>query len=238
MRFAIIDNKRVEAESGARGICPGCGEAVIAKCGKQRVPHWAHKANKVCDSWWEPETEWHREWKNKFPTDWQEVFLSDALTGEKHVADVRTSHGIVIEFQHSHITTEERISRESFYGNMIWVVDCSRLKRDYTRFIKGTEYFSRTNTNGFFLVDFPEECFPSYWLQSSVPVLFDFQNCTFPESVFKKPLWCLLPGKAGRYSVVAGISREDFIDRMIRFPQLFNDPAKDFVVALENSLNR
>ena len=66
----------------------------------------------------ETETQWHRNWKNKFPIVWQEIFLHDEQTGELHIADVRTEHGLVIEFQHSHIKPEERISRENFYK--IW----------------------------------------------------------------------------------------------------------------------
>lgn len=75
MRFALIDNKPTEAASGLNGgVCPGCGAPVIAKCGTHKVHHWAHKGVKMCDNWWEPETEWHRAWKNNFPKEWQEIF--------------------------------------------------------------------------------------------------------------------------------------------------------------------
>jgi ribosomal protein L33 len=57
------------------------------KCGKIKVHHWAHKNDLNCDSWREPETEWHRQWKNRFPNDWQEVVKFDK-EGNKHVADV------------------------------------------------------------------------------------------------------------------------------------------------------
>lgn len=52
--------------------------------------HWAHKGRLPCDPWWEPETEWHRMWKDYFPSQNQEVVHFDAATGEKHVADVKT----------------------------------------------------------------------------------------------------------------------------------------------------
>lgn len=90
MRFAIIDNNRVEAKPELKeGLCPLCAKPVVAKCGKQRIHHWAHHNNKACDSWKEPETEWHRSWKNNFPVEWQEICLSDEKTGEKHIADIR-----------------------------------------------------------------------------------------------------------------------------------------------------
>jgi hypothetical protein len=70
------------------------------------------------DPWWEPEAEWHWAWKNEFPVDWQEV-IHLASNGEKHVADVKTQVGTVIEFQHSFLKPEERISREVFYRKMV-----------------------------------------------------------------------------------------------------------------------
>jgi len=67
----------------------------------------------VCDPWWE-ETTWHRDWKAMFPVEWQEV-VHHAPNGERHIADVRTEHGFVLEFQHSPLEPVERQARESFY---------------------------------------------------------------------------------------------------------------------------
>src|SRR4030095_12105852 len=109
---------------------------MIANCGEVRVWHWAHRGKRTCDRWWEPETEWHRAWKDNFPRDWQEHIHHDP-SGEKHIAAVRTGPGLIIEFQHSHLDPQERAARERFYGNMAWVVDGTRLKKDYPRFLKG-----------------------------------------------------------------------------------------------------
>ncbi len=59
---------------------------------------------------------------------------------------------------------------------MIWVVDGTRLKKDYPRFLKKLGDFRLTKNKGTYIVDFPEECFPSAWLASSVPVVFDFKG--------------------------------------------------------------
>lgn len=218
MRFALIDNKLVEASPGLKGLCPGCVQAVNAKCGTLRIHHWAHRNNKVCDDWWEPETLWHRSWKSNFPREWQEIFLPDERTGEKHVADVRTSHGLVIEFQHSHIDTKERTSRENFYKNMVWVVNGTRVKRDYPRFAKAKKEFCNTNKPGIFLANFPDECFPSNWLGSSVPVIFDFRGTESIDDLksTRNTLYCLFPVQMGRESaVVAEIPRNAFINSAI-----------------------
>lgn len=212
MRFALVDNELTEAKPELKGICPGCSQPVIARCGIQRIHHWAHSRKVMCDNWWEPETQWHRSWKNNYPVEWQEIFLPDEKTGEKHIADVRTAHDLVIEFQHSHLDPKERHSREKFYGNMIWVVDGTRLKRDYLRFSKGSEKFIRTNKRGFFFVDFPQEVFPADWLNGSVPVIFDFRDRSAADRDERRSvLWCLLPQRAQDKTVVVGLRPEDFV---------------------------
>jgi competence protein CoiA len=240
MHFALINNEKSEAQKGLQGICPGCLQPVIAKCGQQKINHWAHRANKTCDSWWESETEWHRSWKNNFPADWQEVFLPNVQNGEKHVADVRTPHGFVIEFQHSHINPEERVLREKFYDTMVWVVDGTRLKRDYIRFLKGVvSNFRPTTAQGIFLVNFPEECFPNGWIDSSVPVIFDFLGMQLQNKQNdpqRNSLWCLFPGRAEGSGVVAILSREYFINTAQSEPQVFISAPRNIVNGLSDNI--
>lgn len=230
MRFARVDTGLVEAAPYLKGYCPGCDQPVIAKCGAERINHWAHLRGKACDSWWEPETEWHRDWKNHFPNHWQENFLLDTVTGEKHIADVRTEYGLVIEFQHSHINPQERISREKFYGNIVWVVDGTRLTSDFKRFHKGKMDFVPGHRLGLFITTFPDECFPSSWLNSQVPVLFDFKNVG-PDGDFQDEahcLYCLYPNAGGLDSLVAVLTKDSFIElcrrgELIPFLKVFVD---------------
>ena len=218
MKFALVDNVKVEATKGAKGICPVCNKELIAKCGEIKINHWAHKKISDCDQWWENETEWHRSWKNHFPAEWQEIILPDEQTGEKHIADVRTIHGLVIEFQHSKIDKQERIKREKHYKRMIWVVDGMRARRDYPDFVKGKKYFRKTTKENFYLIDYPETCFPADWLESSVPVIFDYRG-TEPQDNLddtKNHLYCLLPKQPNKREVtLAKISRVDFVNNII-----------------------
>tara|TARA_R110000868_G_scaffold144361_1_gene363347 strand:- start:7996 stop:8874 length:879 start_codon:yes stop_codon:yes gene_type:complete len=222
MHFAIINDNRVMAQPKLQGLCSCCSKPVIAKCGTRKIWHWAHKRKTDCDNWWEPETEWHRNWKNNYPADWQETSLLDEKTNEKHIADVRTTHNLVIEFQHSHIDPQERISREQFYKNMVWLVDGTRLKRDYPRFLKGKKnyfentIFYKTDNPKIFQVDLLDWCFPSNWLESSVPVIFDFRgDGTMDDSEgLRITLYCIFP-QVGRYARVVEISRTAFINATI-----------------------
>ncbi|SMD44825.1 Competence protein [Aquiflexum balticum DSM 16537] len=217
MRYAIVNGTKTEATKGLKGICPSCRSELIAKCGERKINHWAHIGVRSCDPWWEPETEWHRTWKSNYPVEWQEVFLTDEETDEKHIADIRTSHNLVVEFQHSYLDKAERTSRERFYKNMVWIVDGTRLKRDYPRFLKGRENFRNTNMRGIFKVDLIEEVFPENWLTSSVPVIFDFKVLGTIDNIndFRNLLYCLIPVRIGRYAILAEIPRKAFINASI-----------------------
>ncbi len=131
MKYSLVQNEKVGAFRGGKGQCPLCGESTIAKCGPRVMHHWSHSTLRNCDPWWENETEWHRQWKNNFPKEWQEKIHIDAKTGEKHIADVQTSKGLTIEFQNSPMSIEEMRSREAFYGNMIWIVNGTSFRRNF-----------------------------------------------------------------------------------------------------------
>ncbi|MBT1695918.1 competence protein [Fulvivirgaceae bacterium PWU4] len=217
MKFALINGSKIEATKGAKGVCPSCGSELIAKCGEFKINHWAHKGVHNCDPWWENETEWHRLWKNNFPVAWQETPLLDQLTGEKHIADVKTEHGVVIEFQHSPINAQERMAREKFYMNMIWIVDGARLKKDYPRFCKGRNDLRATQKKGLFIIDFPDECFPSSWLASSVPVIFDFRGVASIDDPgdIRHGLYCLFPRHSSGHFFLAAIPRTSLIVNLL-----------------------
>jgi competence protein CoiA len=122
MQYALVSGERREAFPRGRGVCELCSAPTISKCGSRVMHHWAHATRKTCDPWWENETEWHRAWKNRFPEECRERCFT-ALDGEVHRADIVTPNGIVIETQHSAMSDVERISRESFYRNLVWIVD-------------------------------------------------------------------------------------------------------------------
>jgi competence CoiA-like predicted nuclease len=93
---------------------------------------------------------------------------------EKHIADVKTPNGLVVEFQHSAISAEEKLSRETFYKNMIWVVDGLRLKHDFSRFKKDNPEFRTWPNNKIQKIHYAEFVFPKLWLGRTVPVIFDW----------------------------------------------------------------
>lgn len=213
MKYAIVDGNKVTAFKGGRGKCPTCPSEMIAKCGEDVMHHWAHKSKMKCDPWWEPETQWHRDWKNHYPENWQEVIKHDETTGEKHIADVQTKDGLTIEFQHSAIKPEERVAREGFYKNMVWIVDGARLKSDYSRFEQGVPNFRRTSTQSVFYVHINSKTFHPSWMHSAVPVVFDFRglNTITNPNDRRNHLYCLLPQNHDKYAVLVVLRRQDFI---------------------------
>lgn len=109
---------------GARSKCPACEGDVIAKCGRIVTWHWAH-AVMDCDPWSEPETQWHVDWKERYPLECREVVIG------KHRADVHFQ-GRTVEFQNSPISRDEIREREQFYGKgLVWVVNGKRFEERF-----------------------------------------------------------------------------------------------------------
>ena len=219
MKFAVVEGERREAQPGLSGKCDVCGDAMIAKCGQHRVRHWAHRGTRICDPWWEPETEWHRTWKNQFPEDWQEIVRRSEV-GEKHIADVETERGVVLEFQHSFLRQEERESREMFYQKMVWVVDGLRRARDRACFFASLGAatvvslkpltVSLPSNKGALLRD---------WAASRVPVFFDFGDISEPGDTlrFHKPvLWRLNPGSPEGSAHLSPVMKSSFGDAHLK----------------------
>jgi len=174
---------------------------MVAKCGEVRIRHWAHERTLLCDPWLENETEWHRKWKEQFPRNWQE-FVYRAENGEKHIADVRTDHEWVIEFQHSYINPEERRSRDTFYPKLVWVVNGTRRKRDREQFARAWNEGAPVGTNSHVRRLRSEECaMLKEWADSHVPIFFDFGG---------ELLWWVCRHPAG--PLVALFSRAVFIE--------------------------
>ena len=181
MRYALVDGIKTEATPKAQGKCLCCGAEVIAKCGDKRAWHWAHKNNEECNySKKDAKTPWHENWQKQFPPDWCEVRCTDEQTGEIHIADIKTTNGLVVEFQHSAINPEERSSREQFHKNMIWVVDGTKCKYDFVHFgenLKNLELFATNKEKNILLykVKIIDNFLPERWRTLKVPTYFDFR---------------------------------------------------------------
>ncbi len=130
MQYSQVAGCRSEARPGLKGECETCGHATLAKCGPRIRHHWAHAFRQHCDPWWENETDWHRGWKALFPPSFREV-CHRAEDGEIHRADIKTEKGIVVEIQHSAMSDAERISREVFYKNLVWIIDGSVFVKNF-----------------------------------------------------------------------------------------------------------
>lgn len=138
MLFANVDGQKVEARPKTTGVCPLCDQAVFSKCGEINVWHWAHHKDDSCDTWYEPETEWHKNWKFAFGKEHCEiVILKD---GFKHIADVQTQDKVIIELQNSNIQKPIIRQREVFYGTrMIWVINGKPFK-DMFRYYRSRSF--------------------------------------------------------------------------------------------------
>lgn len=98
---------------------------LIAKCGPIKYHHWARETADP-DTWHEPETDWHRDWKSHFKPENTEQTIT--VSGARHRMDAQAFFNgtrYAVEFQHSPISVDEIQQREAGYGNMIWMFDCA-----------------------------------------------------------------------------------------------------------------
>jgi hypothetical protein len=208
MQYADIEGVRREAQPGLVGKCRDCGHAMVARCGPQRVWHWAHWKSKDCDPWWEPETEWHRSWKNQFPVAWQEIGHT-AQNGDRHRADVKTESETVLEFQYSPLSEAERVSREEFYTRLVWVVCAYRRLRDRKKFFASLS--GPLNTAVWSLSTFcihrDDSALLRDWGKSRAPVYFDFGETEQGDS----RLWRLYPHSGDVSAYLTPVVRAEFV---------------------------
>jgi hypothetical protein len=203
MKFALANGQRQEAQPNLSGECLYCGRPMVARCGEVRVWHWAHKGHHLCDPWQENETKWHRAWKDQFPADWQEV-VHHAEDGERHIADVKTGDGWLMEFQHSYIRPDERRSREAFYQSLIWVVDGARRKGDIAQFSRAWDKGESPDPlSSKRRILSPEGALLRDWAGSRAHVFFDFGDARL--------LWWLFPESDDIRAYVQHISRAQFL---------------------------
>ncbi|MBQ4281860.1 MAG: hypothetical protein II753_07170, partial [Spirochaetales bacterium] len=130
----------VRAKKNEIYYCRCCDERVSYVSGDLsykygKSPHFRHFPNCICSDTWKyyDKTQWHKNWQDCFPIEKQEVILESE--GKKHIADVLIEdQKTVIEFQHSYISSEEFLDRNSFYNSfgykVIWVFDAQKAYSD------------------------------------------------------------------------------------------------------------
>lgn len=217
MKFAMVANVKSAPRKGISGVCPFCKHPVISKCGLKKIHHWSHKGKLECDPWWENESEWHRNWKEKFSVHWQEV-IQYSSCGEKHIADIKTDEGWVIEFQNSFLSPEERQSRNDFYKKLIWVFNGEKHRADTKKIeaaldkIIGAEDIFRIRLWG--------NDFLNKYLSKNSLSFFDLGE---------SGLFLIMPKFSDHFIYIKNCSKDEFI-------KIFTNESKDDSQKFENKL--
>ena len=130
MFWAIVNNNKVRPEPNTFGTCPSCGGKVHSKCGDVNEWHWAHYNGENCDSWYEPESHWHLDWKMTFGMECAEQVIRK--NDKVHRADILTMQNVVIELQNSPIQKGVISEREKFYGEkMLWLINGNHFRSNF-----------------------------------------------------------------------------------------------------------
>ncbi|MBK9480365.1 MAG: hypothetical protein IPN99_16255 [Bacteroidetes bacterium] len=149
MNYALVDNIKVEPTPKQKAKCICCGKDVISRCGELKIWHWAHTVNENCDSWYEQETQWHRDWKKIFGKNNSEVIFN--RNNKKHIADIFTFGKIVIELQNSPISTFTIKEREKFYGEkMLWLINSDPFQLKFNIYNSDPLYLKTYPSNFYF----------------------------------------------------------------------------------------
>ena len=112
----------------------------------------------------------------------KKVVHFDPITGEMHIADVKTPDGLVVEMQNSPIHPEEMRSREDFYGKIVWIVNGDRRGTDGRSQTADRSYFNMGRSSHPICLDplvFQVEWFGKSkllhnWSKATAVVYFDF----------------------------------------------------------------
>lgn len=218
--YAVVDGVRTHISEAARlqhGICPVCGAELVARKGKFREDHWWHVNGKRCDPWYQPKGPWHLYWQNMFPKECQEVVVEGDVDGTRvrHIADVKTFGGIVLEVQYSAISPETIAIREAFYCGMLWLANMTRVWSD-------NNVLEAMKRNGPYavgeemawVVNETRLIARQKWFLATKPVAFDFSGALErPQS--DEHLYCLLPNVGdGQERVCFEVDRYRLIDAL------------------------
>lgn len=134
MLIALHNGQRKRAEdagSGALGICPWTNHSVKAHVGLIRQ-YWAYEGGRPdFERGYEPESEWHINWKTPVQDQCCEVVFGH---NNEHRADILGSNNTVIEVQRSIIDIRDSRERVRFYKNetgrrVVWIVDIQEFWR-------------------------------------------------------------------------------------------------------------
>jgi len=233
MIWALVDNDKKEPSPRTKGICPICEGKVFSKCGEIKVWHWAHAKGENCDTWYEPETFWHKNWKLAFGKENTEVAIKKE--GKRHMADVFTNKKVVIEFQNSPISKSTIREREEFYGErMLWVINGSEFKRNfilrdegYFPHWWGYEHDQTKNKVGkkFFKWSPPRRS----WEDVKRPVFIDFGG----ENLFRIKRGMGVSLGYGRF-----VSKEDFLNKYNGNFEIYSKEIKEYEEKIQQVFNK
>lgn len=229
MLVALIDNdpcKRIhindyrkELHSGKIFCC--YGHEVLAKQGAKKCWHFAHVSATDSDCA-KLMGDWHHWWQDRVMTDFLEVVI--VRDGVKHRADMINGDDIVVEFQKSVINQQIIIERETFYGDMIWVVCCDenhthKVAKQIGRFVK-----IRMLGGSKFFMDMRKKTFLDFGFKGVVEVIkYRNTNRAKPEVLGK--IWTQWEFDE---TFMRGCLREDADRRIHRPPYEFDEIDKKF----------
>jgi len=149
------------------------GHDLIPVLGNKNVHHFRHKNNS--DIGGNPMTKWHCEWQSNFPITEIDFKIINSQIKDRRADVIIENTNLVIEFQHSEITSEEVNNRKYDYElhnkQIIWIIDgnefinktvleyCNRI---YLEFISDFWKYKSFLNYDYIYIDINEEIYKIY----------------------------------------------------------------------------
>ena len=175
--FALFNDQKLsicEYDKKTHGndiYCKCCNEKILAKKGPIKIHHYSHKSNTNCSfNKKEHKTEWHMFWQNSIKDENLEIIITK--NDVKHIADIKNNNDLIIEIQHSNIKLEDVYERETFYENMIWILDGNNIEDNNNKQISqcvDVAFEFTQNAKTYYMIKSTKK----FWLYMSKPKYID-----------------------------------------------------------------
>lgn len=129
--------------------------------------------------------------------------MVQSTDGTRHVADIKTDTGLVVEFQYSHLSTVDRRQREAFYDNMSWIVDGTRLKRDLPGFLMQIQFHQRSGPR--------PDVVPFNWRVPQITQRWEESRKLVFLDFHEDHIWCIPPDTNQWRKYATRVPKEEFI---------------------------
>lgn len=223
-------------------LCPACQNPVIFKAGTIKVPHFAHKQSKICQSFSEGESAKHLKGKSDFYgwlSLYKEVQLEAFLPEISQRPDLLIDMRIAVEFQCSSIASDLFIQRTNGYvanGYIpLWIYGGPPIKKRgelYTFTPFHRLFFQYSSSFGYWFLAYSPDTEKFSFYSKLIPIQSSLYHASVQEIPLHKMTYppAFSPSFASSFSLSSWFQQKHrWLQRQLYFRKGISDPFFRFV---------